>query len=99
RASVACGSRQAWDWVPVRNVASNSSGFCCCWASLSHPLALLFFCEKAADGPRTFPFHGAGDPPPSDTLPAFLRFLLSNTTGASKLRAASRPIERGRRSL
>ena len=33
-------------------------------------------CENAADGPRIFPFHGAGAPPPSETLPAFLRSRL-----------------------
>jgi hypothetical protein len=59
----------------------------------------LGFCEKAADGPRILAFHGAGEPPPSETLPAFLRLALSNTTGAFGFRASSSPIADGRRSL
>ena len=51
-------------------------------------------CENAADGPRILPFQGAGDPPPSETLPAFLRLDFSNTTGASGLRAVVEPDHR-----
>jgi hypothetical protein len=57
------------------------------------------FLENAADGPRMLPFQGAGEPPPSETLPAFFRADFSNTTGASALRASSSPIADGRGSL
>ena len=56
--------------------------------------AFLAFCENAADGPRILPFQGAGEPPPSETLPAFLRSAFSNTTGASALARCVEPDRR-----
>src|SRR6185312_12078580 len=87
------------DCVATRKVASTSSGSCLSCASVSQALARLPFWEKAADGPRTLPFHDAGEPPPSETLPAYFRSALAKTTGASARRAASRPIAAGRVSL
>ena len=71
RATVACGSRQACCCVPVRNVPSTSNGFCAFRAASSQFRAFFVLCENAADGPRTLPFQGAGEPAPSETLPAF----------------------------
>src|SRR5882757_7310377 len=99
RATVACGSRQACDCVPVRKVCSTSSGFPEALASESQLRALPALLENAEDGPRRLPFQAAGAGAPSETLPAFLRLAFSNTIGASFLRAASSPITDGRRSL
>ena len=99
RATQACGSRQAWDCVPVRKVPSTSSGFRASRAAATQLRTFFAPCENAEDGPRTFCFQGAGPAAPSETSAAFLRFDFSNTTGASLLRAASSPITDGSRSL
>src|SRR5258706_13061297 len=99
RATGGWGLRDGCDWVPVRKVPSISSGFRASRAPAIQFRAFLGRCEKAEDGPRTFPFQDAGAAGPSETLPALLRLDFSNTTGASALRAASNPITDGRRSL
>ena len=88
------------DCVPVRNVPSTSNGFRACRARSRPSSAPSWPCARR---PRTARGRSASrapaQPAPSETLPAFLRFDFSNTTGASGLRAASSPITDGRRSL
>src|SRR5205807_8105090 len=87
------------DCVPVRKVRSTNNGLFAWRAPSTQLRTFLGLSENAADGPRMLAFHGAGEPPPSETLPAFLRLALSNTMGASGLRASSIPIADGSRSL
>ena len=83
----------------MRKISSTSSGLRASRASATQLRAFLARCEKAEDGPRTFPFQDAGAAVPSETLPALLRLDFSNTIAASGLRAASNPITDGRGSL
>src|SRR5205807_1626508 len=83
----------------VRKVSSTSNGSRASRAASNQLRAFFALCEKAEDGPRILPFQGVGAPEDSETLPALLRFDLSNTTGASSLRAAPGPTADGRGSL